>query len=181
MLQIIIPDSEMFNEATQEFVTVKGKTIVLEHSLLSLSKWESKWHKPFLNNTKLSNVEVLDYVRCMTLTRNVDPVLYSVIPEKEFNKIRKYMDDPMTATWFSDKKASPRQAKNVITSEIIYYWMITLGIPMECEKWHINRLLTLIQVCQIKNSPSEKMSPREILAKNTMLNEQRKKKFNTKG
>jgi hypothetical protein len=182
MLRIIIPDSELFNENTQEFFTVKGQTITLEHSLLSLSKWESKWHKPFLNNKDLTPNEVLDYIRCMTLTKNVDPQLYLSIPEEVYSKIQKYMDDTMTATWFDDKKSSTSKSqREIVTSEIIYYWMITLGIPLECEKWHINRLLTLIKVCQIKNTPGKKMSRREILSQNHLINEQRKHQLHTKG
>lgn len=179
MLTINIPDSEYFDEKTNEFIVIKGGTVNLEHSLLSLSKWESKWHKPFLSSTQKSDAEILDYVRCMTLNE-MDPRAYSNIPLSVCNEINEYINNPMTATWFSDNKNSPPN-REVITSEIVYYWMVSLQIPFECETWHLNRLLTLIRVCNIKNSPSTKMSKKDIYSRNRALNAARRKQINSKG
>lgn len=172
MLEIVIPDSEFYNSGTREFVTIKGQTLQLEHSLLSLSKWEAKWHKPFLTQDNKSRDELLSYYQCMTITKNVDPLVYSVIPLSEQKRIQVYINDPMTAT--TVKKPSHNSSRDVITSELIYFWMITLEIPFECEKWHLNRLLTLIQVCDIKNAPSKKMSKKDIFSQNRALNASRK-------
>lgn len=182
MLTIHIDDTEMFNEQTNTFHDIKGRTIQLEHSLISLRKWESKWHKPFLASKDHTEEESLDYVRCMTLTPNVDPLLYYNIPVAEMEKISEYIKNPMTATWFSEvegKKSSLSREK--VTAEIIYYWMIELGIPIELEKWHLNQLLTLIRVINIKRTPSKKMSKRETLAYYSKLNEQRRAKYGTRG
>lgn len=179
MLEIEIPSSEHFNEQTNEFINVKGAKLKLEHSLLSLSKWESKWEKPFLHSDK--NIkESLDYVRFMTLTQNVDPLIYTNITDEIMKKINNYIDAKMTATWFNERdQGAP--SREIITSEIIYYWMIELNIPVEFEKWHLNRLLTLIKVCSIKHSPAKKMSKNEIMARNRALNKARKAKHNSKG
>ena len=156
MLTIDIPETELFNSATNEFIQVEGKSLSFEHSLVSVSKWESKWHKPFFGNEKKTKEEVLDYIRCMTLTKNVDPSIYYGLTAENIKKIESYIDDPMTATTFSDDKKKTDKpkafAKNrkVITAEIIYYWMIEYGVPMECQKWHLNRLFTLIRVLEIK-------------------------------
>lgn len=180
MLHIVIPAGEVYDSKNNLFVQVKEKSLSLEHSLVSISKWESKWQKPFLSNTtKKTNEELIDYIRCMTLTQNVDPMDYYRLGEKEIAQIRDYIDSPMTATTFSDKeKGGSRQ---IITAEIIYYWMIALNIPFECQKWHLNRLLTLIKVCNIKNAPAKKMSKGEILSRNRSLNEARKKMLHTTG
>lgn len=175
MLQLIIPDSEYFNEQTNEFVQVQGRTIQLEHSLLSLSKWEAKWQKPFLRETpEKTEEEIIDYVRCMTLTQNVDPSVYLNLSDENVEAINDYISSPMTATWFNDR--SNKLNREIITSELIYYQMIALGIPFECQKWHLNRLLTLIRVCSIKNSPQKKMSKRDVLRSNRELNAARKAK-----
>ena len=182
MLQLTIPKSEKYNEETNEFIYRKEQKIVLEHSLVSLSKWESRWHKPFLSpkNEKKSQEEVIDYIRCMTLTQNVDPSLYYDLSADNYNKIQAYIDDPMTATTFNMLQKT-KQRGEVITSELIYYWMIAYNVPVEFEKWHLNRLLTLIKVCSIKNSPPKKMSKHEIYNRNAALNASRRKAFNSKG
>ena len=152
----------------------------LEHSLLSISKWESKWKKPFISKEQKTQEEALDYIRCMTITPNVDPHLYRYIPADIFKQIEAYIDDPMTATWInSNEKKRPNN--QIITSELIYYWMVSYRIPMECEKWHLNRLLMLIQVCDEKNKPEKKMSRREILSRNSALNAARRAKLHSKG
>lgn len=175
MLKIVVNGREFFDERTETFVETKDTTLQLEHSLMSLAKWESKWHKPFLDDkVEKTNEEMKDYIRCMTITQNVDPYVYEALTQKNVKEIRDYIDDPMTATWFNDKKTTQGRKKQV-TAELIYYWMITLEIPFECEKWHLNRLLTLIRVCNIEGSPKTKMSKSDIFKQNAMLNAQRKK------
>ena len=182
MLTIVIPASEKFNEATNEFIYTKEQKLQLEHSLVSLSKWESRWHKPFLTSKKTAKTqdEIIDYIRCMTITQNVDPNVYLNLSQANADKIQKYIDDPMTATTFNElQKARP--STEIITSELIYYWMIAYNVPVEFEKWHLNRLLTLIKVCSIKNSPPKKMSRREIMNRNKALNASRRNALNTRG
>ena len=182
MLTLIVPPSERFNELTNEFLYTKETKIQLEHSLVSLSKWESRWHKPFLaskNKTK-SQEEIIDYIRCMTVTQNVDPNVYYNLSKENYDKIQTYIDDSMTATTFNEIQKG-RPSTEVITSELIYYWMIAYNVPVEFEKWHLNRLLTLIKVCSIKNTPPKKMSKREIMNRNAALNASRRKAHNSKG
>ena len=180
MLKITIPAREMFDEIKQEFINTKEQTLQLEHSLVSLSKWESKWHKPFIDNRNLSTEENIDYIRCMTLTQNVDPEVYQYLSKENIKQINEYISDPMTATTFSNER-SKGSGKEVLTSEILYYDMIALGIPFECQKWHLNRLITLIKVCNIKQNPPQKMSKGDIMRRNAELNAARRKQFNTKG
>lgn len=180
MLQITIPASEQWDERKQEFVYTKEQTLKLEHSLVSLSKWESKWCKPFLNKDNKTVEETLDYIKCMTLNQNVNPDVYYGLTNENIQQINDYIGAPMTATTFSEINTGKR-SREIITSELIYYWMIALDIPMECQKWHLNRLLTLIRVCEIKNSPTKRMSKRQIMSRNSALNEARKKELNTKG
>lgn len=177
MLTLTIPETEMYDEVRNEFTFVKEQKLVLEHSLLSLSKWESKWHVPFLSNKEKTREETIDYVRCMTVN-TVDPNVYNCITPTMIARINAYIDDPMTATTIREQK---RRSSEVITSEIIYYWMVALTIPFECQKWHLNRLLTLINVCNIKNKPQKKMSSREIMSRNASLNAARRKALNTRG
>lgn len=179
MLKITIPGKEMFNEKTQEFFETKSYTIQLEHSLVSVSKWEAKWNKPFLGKQEKTVEETIDYIRCMTITQNIDPVVYNGLSDRNVKDINKYIDAPMTATTFSDGKG--KLNNDIITSELIYYWMTSLSIPMECQRWHLNRLLTLIRVCNVKNAPAKKMSKRELMQRNASLNAARRAKFNSKG
>lgn len=181
MLQIIVPLSpEGWDEQKQEFVEPKTKILQLEHSLISLSKWESKWCKPFLTNADKSYEETLDYIKFMTLTPNVNPEVYDYISMENMRDINNYIGAPMTATTFSEDR-NGKPSREIITSELIYYWMITLNIPFECQKWHLNRLLTLIRVCNVKNAPPKKMSKRDIISRNAALNAARRKQLNTKG
>lgn len=180
MLVITIPAMEMFNEQTQEFFTLKEQTLQLEHSLVSLSKWESKWCKPFLSKDNKTTEETLDYIKCMTITQNVSPDVYNRLTKNNIQAINDYIDAPMTATTFNDQNQKGR-GREVVTSELIYYWMIALNIPMECQKWHLNRLLTLIRVCNVKNSPPKKMSRGDIMRRNAALNAARRKQMNSKG
>lgn len=179
MLTITIPEQEMYNEETQEFFSYGEQTLQLQHSLVSLSKWESKWCKPFLSKEAKTDEEVLDYIRCMTITQNVKPETYNRLTQGNLEAINKYIDSPMTATTFSNQQQ--KSGQEVVTSELIYYWMISFNIPMECQKWHLNRLLTLIRVCNVKNAPAKKMSKRDIMSRNAALNASRRSKLNSKG
>lgn len=186
MLVITIPAAksvECFDESKQEFVIKPGtkeQTLQLEHSLVSLSKWESKWCRPFLSKPPSTLEEIIDYIKCMTITKNVDPEVYNHLTEENVNQIKEYINAPMTATTFCDEKKT-KQNREIVTSELIYYWMISLQIPSDYEKWHINRLLTLIRVCNIKNQPPKKMSRSEIMRRNAALNAARKRQLNTNG
>lgn len=179
MFEITIPESDYYDEAQERFVTSKRQTLKLEHSLVSLSKWESKWKKPFLSDKPKTWEETIDYVRCMTITQNVNPDSYYAIDEFDLKKIQEYIDDSMTATWF--RKDSNRPSRRIITSEVIYSQMITLGIPVDFEKWHLNRLMTLIRVCSEENAPKKKMGKKEILQQNRALNNARRKQHHTRG
>lgn len=180
MLEIVIPDSELWDEKKEEFITVKGGTLQLEHSLLSISKWESKWHKPYLSTDKKTEEETLDYIKCMTLNKNANSDLYNYLTNKQYTQIYKYINDPMTAVKFYEEGKKGGR-KEIITSELIYYWMISFNIPVEFQKWHVNRLLTLIRMCEIRNKPPKKMNKSEIMKRNARLNAERRKKYNTKG
>lgn len=180
MLEITIPAVELWDETNQQFITTITQTLQLEHSLVSLSKWEAKWNKPFLTEKKKTIDETIDYIRCMTLTRNVNPIVYNGLTQENIDQITKYINAPMTATTFSYIE-NRRTDREQITAELIYYWMIALNIPFECQKWHLNRLLTLIKVCNIKNQPPKKMSTRAVMSRNSSLNAARRKQFNTKG
>lgn len=180
MLRITIPAVEQWDEQKQEFIYTKEQTLQLEHSLLSLSKWESKWCKAFLSKGNKTREETLDYIKCMTITSNVDPNVYNSLTNEHIDLINKYIEAPMTATCFSDDKNN-RGSREVVTAELIYYWMIALNIPFECQKWHLNRLLTLVRVCNIKNAPPKKMSKRATASRYAQLNAARRKQLGTKG
>ena len=163
MLRIVIPEGQLFDEKTEEFIYTKQQTLQLEHSLVSLSKWESKWQKPFLTNTP-----------------NIDPNVYKFLTKENIKDINDYIGDSMTATTFNDIN-SKGHSRETITSELIYYWMVSFNIPFECQKWPINRLITLIRICIIKNQSSKKMSKSEIMSRNAAINAARRKKLNSKG
>ena len=179
MLQITIPTmNDLWDERNQQFLSIKETTIQLEHSLLSISKWESKWNKSFINTKDKTEDELIDYIKCMTITKNVDPNIYVCLTAENIQEIVNYINTPMTATTIRDTGKSNHE---IVTSELIYYWMISLNIPVKFEKWHLNRLITLIRVCSIKNQPAKKMSRGEIMQRNAALNAARKKRWNTKG
>ena len=182
MITIDIPGSEFYNEELNEFITVKPITLELEHSLISVSKWESKWKKPYVSEIKKSTEEVIDYIRCMTINKNVDPKVYKVIPASEYKKIVDYINDPMTATTFYDYGKHTPKNSEYVTSELIYYWMTAYNIPFTCEKWNFNRLMTLIRVAGEKNNPEQdKMSRDAIREQNRILNEKRRAAMKSKG
>lgn len=180
MLRLTIPAVELWDEKKQEFVTTKEQTLQLEHSLVSLSKWESKWCKPFLSKDSKTFDETLDYIKCMTITQNVDPKVYDYLTRENIEQVNTYIEAPMTATTFVDDPTE-RRSKEIITAEIVYYWMVAHNIPFECQKWHLNRLLTLIRVCNIKNAPPKKRNKKEIMRRNAALNEARRRKMNSRG
>ena len=182
MLQVTIPSADLYDEVNNEFIMTDEQVLTLEHSLASLSKWESKWCKPFISKDKMTEEESIDYIRCMTLTPNVPPDVYRVLPNNVIDEISEYIARPMTATWFSDSSSKGKKnSSEQITAEIIYYWMISLQIPPEYESWHLNKLLTLIRVCDEKNKPPKKRSARSILSDNAALNMARRQKLNTRG
>ena len=182
MLTVIVPPGEMFDEENEIFIKTKGGTLQLEHSLISISKWEAKYKKPFLDTEK-SLEETLDYIRCMTVNPNVDSSVYLALTDENILDISRYISDPMSATTFSEipgqSKLGGRERK--ITSELIYYYMVAYQIPVEFEKWHINRLMTLIKICNIENQEPKKMSRSELAARNRSLNAARRAKYHTKG
>lgn len=183
MKTIVIPKiDDIWDSKKEEFITIPEQKLQLEHSLLSVSKWESKWKKPFLEE-KRTPEESLDYIKCMTINKDVDQRVYQYLSLSVIQEIMDYIDDSMTATWFTeDKKKSLKVGKHtIVTSEVIYYWMVTLQIPFECEKWHLNRLITLIRVINEKNKTPEKMNKRDIMRRNKALNEARKEKYKTRG
>ena len=179
MLTIVIPGLEYFNEETEEFTYYEDMEVQLEHSLVSISKWESKWCKPFLDRKDKTMEEIIDYIKCMVVGGPIDFAVFDRLTESNLIEINDYIGRPMTASTFSDENKSV--GREIITSAIIYYWMVSYNIPFECQYWHLNRLLTLIKVCNIKNNPPKKMSQKEIMARNKALNEARKKQFDTRG
>jgi hypothetical protein len=180
MLTIRVLGVESFDENNQEFTTQGGTLLELEHSLVSLSKWESIYEKPFLGNESKSTEEIIAYVKCMSVSSKVPEEIFQQLSEANFEEIHKYIDAKMTATWFSDQPGAPK-SREVITAEVIYYWMTVFNIPFECEHWHLNRLFTLIRICNIKQSKPEKMSRAEIARRNRELNAQRKAQLGTTG
>lgn len=179
MLKITIPEQELYNEKTNEFLITRRVVLTLEHSLVSLAKWESKYHKPFLSRAEKTREETLDYVRMMTITQNVDPEIYKNIPTETFQEILEYIEDDQTATTI--KELHSQSSREVVTAEIIYHWMIVFQVPFECQKWHLNRLLMLIRVCNIKQEKPKKLKPRDILNRNKALNASRRAKSGSKG
>ena len=186
MLRVTIPakpDAEFWDEEKELFIRIPGvkkEVLLLEHSLVSLRKWESKWRKPFLSKKEMTDEETIDYIKCMTLTQNVPPEVYDNITDDIITKVSDYIGDPMSATWFSEEK-NGRSNGETVTAELIYYWMIALNIPFECQKWHLNQLMTLIRVCNVKNTPPKKMGKRALMNRNRALNEARRQQYNTKG
>lgn len=180
MLSITVSENELWNEEKQEFVFVKEQTLQLEHSLVSLSKWESKWHKAFLGKSEKTYEESLDYIRCMTITQHVKPEVYYCLTNDQIEKIYAYISEDMTAISFRDNKKG-MGSRETITSELIYYWMIMFHIPTEFQKWHLSRLIALIRLCDIKNTPHKKKTARELVSQYASINAARRKELNSKG
>ena len=180
MLTIRVGGTEAFDDEAQKFVDQGGTLLQLEHSLVSLSKWESIFEKPFLGKEEKSPGEVVAYVKAMTLTPNVPAEIYAQLSEKNFEEVNEYIERKSTATWFADTGREPA-SREVVTAELIYYWMVTFNIPWEAQYWHLNRLFTLIRVCNVKSSKPKKMSRQEMADRNRRLNEERKKQLGTSG
>lgn len=182
MLKITIPSTEYYDEEKQEFFTTKSVELQLEHSLISLSKWEAQYHKAFLSKGEKTVEETIEYVKAMTITQNVDDMVYRSLTQSILQEIFAYIENPMTATHFFDDNTPKPMGRETITSELIYYWMVAFQIPFECQKWHLNRLLTLIDVCNRKNQPNKRrMSASEIRARNRQLNESRRAALGSRG
>ena len=190
MLRVEIPEQkDIFDENTQMFLPETKKTVLnLEHSLIAISKWESKWKVPYLDpNIKKSHEMEIDYIKCMTINNNlIDPNIYNVIPISIYKQILDYIADPMTATQFKStnnvkKRGSSITGEKIITSELLYYYMIANNIPSEYEKWHVSRLMVLIRICGIKNGPVKKKSKQEIISENDRINEERRKQLHSTG
>lgn len=184
MLTLTIPETEMFNEATNEFVHFKEMEIKLEHSLVSISKWEMKWHQAFLTDKELTQEQIFDYIKCMTIGNTIDDSMLLRFNEDHVRKIKEYIEDKKSATWFNDENQNGKKSREVLTSELIYYYMIAYKIPFECQKWHLNRLITLIRICSIKTEQMQgknKMSKNDVYKNNRDLNAQRRAKLHSKG
>ena len=184
MLPLRIPDQECWNPIEERFVTIKGCEVELEHSLYSISKWESKWHIPFHDDRKEKTAEQnIDYVRCMCLTKNVDPNVFNYLTTENAKAISEYIGDKATATWFNDAGQKRGGKKEIITAEIIYYWMSAYNLPESYQYWHLNKLMTLLRVCAEKNKPEkDKKIPKSgMAAQRQALNAARRKKYNTRG
>lgn len=180
MFKLIVLGEEVFDDLTQEFGTQGDTVLELEHSLVSISKWESFWEKPFLGPQSKTREETLSYLTFMVVGEEPSSETMARITDANVVEINEHIGAKMTATWFSDTgpKAPSRE---VITAELIYYWMISLNIPMECQHWHLSRLLTLIRVINEKNSPPKKMSRMDMISRNKALNEARRKQLGTRG
>lgn len=181
MLELTVKGREMYDSKTFTFYALKDQTLQLEHSLLSISKWESITHKPFLGKELSGSKDIILYVQCMTLNKGVDPQIYTALTRDDINKIRAYIDDPATATWFGKEENKKRGSRKPITAEIIYYWMIEAGVPMQCEKWHLNRLLTLLHVIEIKRRPKGKKGGKQSASRMAALNAQRRAASGSRG
>ena len=180
MLSITVPLTEGFNEETSEFVTTQSFDLQLEHSLVSLSKWESKFEKPFLGNDDKTSAETLAYIMAMVLSPEVPAEVFQHLSKDNVQTINTYINAVQTATTF--KEIGPkRPLRDIITAEIIYYWMVSLNVPLECETWHLNRLLTLIKVINLKNQPKRKIGRREMMQHQRSLNAQRREAMGTRG
>lgn len=179
MLEIVVPEREFFDDNMQEFISTREAKLRLEHSLVSISKWESIYKKPFLTKDEKTVGEFIEYIKCMTITQNVDPNVYYALTSENINQVAEYIEESFTATWFREQKTAP--SRQIITSELIYYWMVAYNIPWEAQKWNFSRLMTLIRICNIKSQPDKKMSKRDALAQQRALNAARRAKSGSRG
>lgn len=181
MLSIIVPGREFYDEESELFVTVGETQLELEHSLVSLSKWESRWEKPFIGNAEKTTEQVTSYIQFMCLTPDVPPEVFDRVSNENLQEINDYLNSKMTATWFSADETATKGPQEVITSEVVYYWMITMNVPMECQHWHLERLFTLLKVIQLKSAPPKKRNRADVAAQRRALNQKRQQEFGTKG
>jgi hypothetical protein len=181
-LTITIPSVDLFDEDKNKFFVTEERTVELEHSLVSLSKWEQKWKIPFIGNKQLTTEQAIDYIRCMCLTPNIPPEEFKFLaysPES-LKRVNEYISDTMTATWFNERAST--KSSEAVTSEVLYYMLVALTIPFETQYWHLNRLLTLIRVTNLKNDPKKKLMPlNEQLQQQRDINAERRAKFGSKG
>lgn len=183
MLTVVVPKTRLFNPDNNTFHPIEEVKLSMEHSLLSVKKWESRWKVPFLSTRDKTREQMLDYVKCMTLTKNVDPMVYQAIPQKEMDRIAAYIKDPMCATTIGKPNliGAQKRSNEMVTAETIYYWMIALNIPVEFQKWHLEQLLMLIKLVNIKNNPKKKkLSQKELIARNAEINKANKAKLGIK-
>lgn len=179
MLTLEVSPKEFYDSSNESFVDIPGCTVELEHSLVAISKWESKTHKPFLTNTEKSNDEVLYYIECMIVSKHTDLNFIKYLSQREIEQIQNYIQDPCTATTVNNGDSKP--SRDVITSELIYYWLVAGQIPFECQYWHINRLFMLVNICGVKNQPPKKQNKKTTMARNKQLNDARRKAMGTTG
>lgn len=179
MLTLVVAAREFYDDQKETFVNVQEQTICLEHSLISLRRWEANWQKPYLSKTPKTKMETLDYIRCMSINKEISLETVMSLSDDQLKKIHQYIEAPMTATTFSKDDAPP--SRQIMTAELIYWQMIANQIPFECEKWHLNRLFTLIRVCGIKNQKPKKMGKQETMNRNRQLNQARRAQMNSKG
>jgi len=180
MLIVDIAETEYYDRVKEEFVEVKAVQLKLEHSLVAISKWEAKWEKPFIGNADKTDEELYDYIECMVLNEEpINPLTFRFISKSNIELINSYIKAPMTATTIKATKG--KNSRRIITSELIYYWMISFSIPFECQHWHLNRLMMLINVCDAQNTPAKKQSPKDALAERRRLNEARKAAMKSSG
>jgi len=180
MLAITVPELESYDEASSRLIKSESYTFQLEHSLASLSKWESEFERPFLTDGPKTPEETIAYVKCMTLTDGVPESIYTRLSSENYVQINNHINAKMTATWFNDRP-QPGRGREVITSEVIYYWLTSYNIPFECDQWHLNRLLALVKVANAKNAPKKKMGRRDMLAQRDQINAARKAQAQSKG
>ena len=180
MLEIDIAENEMYLPGSNRFVTIPACTLTLEHSLISLAKWESKWNIPYFDYSDKTMAQNLDYIRCMAIGKIKNDTTFDALSPENITTITDYINAPMTATTFQKKNHS-KNKKEIVTAETIYARMFAHRIPMECEKWHLNRLLTLLRVCDLQNSPREKMTKQQTASWNAQQNAVRRAKYNTRG
>ena len=176
MLTIQVPLNEVYDEETNTFRVGESYSLELEHSLVSLSKWEQKLEKPFLSQEEKTKDETFWYIRTMALDPNVPEAIYFKLSDQNIEEINAYINAKMTATWF--REAPNRKVnREIVTAEIIYYWMNSLNIDISCENWHLTRLMTLIRVVNEKNSPPKKMSQADMIRERNRLNAERQSRF----
>lgn len=179
MLKITVGDKEVYDESIQEFKAQGGVVLELEHSLVSLSKWESEFEKPFLTNDPKSGLEIIGYVRAMCLRPDIQETVFQKLSGENFQEINSYIDSKMSATWFNEKQSE--RSREVVTSELIYYWMTVYRIPFTCETWHLNRLFTLIRICNVKQDKPKPMTRAEQASEQRRINAERRARFNSTG
>lgn len=176
MLEIHIPELEFYDESNNEFFTRKPLDVSLAHSLISISKWEGIWKKAYFPSSYQEGLqgglEELSYVECMIIGKTPSYVPMYLLQNHK-RELHEYINDTQTATTLH--QLGPRKGVTpTITSELIYYWMIKFGIPFECQRWHVSRLLALIEVCNNKeNAKGNKMNPVDSARYRYELNKKR--------